>query len=272
MDTKYTKDGKKVAVLGKLNDETWIVQEIYLSESGQELPRGENFTAKTLLDKPLFTWQSREIERLEERKARTEQEIKTLDKKSQVARNKADVARLINKATDKYKDVDMAELDTLFAFMSGQITHIIIEKYSDFQIVSLIDAVKDTDNHYGRISVDGLKLVTLFGCRSDGTRYKDDRTFNLTWRINRYCDGSGSNTTVHPCRSYEEAVLLLDELVSEKDASDSLIKLKEKHKLNHPSPKKIKEHKNRCIKAANERIKEAEINLDKKKKELRAIK
>ena len=49
MEIKYTKDGKKVAILGKLNDTTWIVQEIFIL-NGQELPCGENFTTKTLLD------------------------------------------------------------------------------------------------------------------------------------------------------------------------------------------------------------------------------
>jgi len=43
MQTKYTNDGKKVGIVGKLNAEQTIVQEIFITESGQEIPSGENF-------------------------------------------------------------------------------------------------------------------------------------------------------------------------------------------------------------------------------------
>src|SRR6476659_8101217 len=41
-DIKYTDDGKKVMVVGKLNAQQTIVQEIFVS-AGQEIPSGENF-------------------------------------------------------------------------------------------------------------------------------------------------------------------------------------------------------------------------------------
>lgn len=40
-----------------------------------------------------------------------------------------------------------------------------------------------------------MKLLTLYGRRDGG----------LEWRLNKYRDGSGSDTTVIPCQSIEEA-------------------------------------------------------------------
>lgn len=50
-DIKYTDDGKKVLVVGKLNAQQTIVQEIFVS-AGQEIPSGENFVVKSLHDAP----------------------------------------------------------------------------------------------------------------------------------------------------------------------------------------------------------------------------
>lgn len=272
MEIKYTRDGKKVAVLGKLNDETWIVQEIFVHDDGQELPCGENFTEKTLLDKPAIIWKDKHSKELQEQESKLKQEIEGLRKKASVVKRTSEVAKLINKITEKYMDLNISELDTLIAFLSGQITHIIAEKYGDYTIVSIIDALEDIDNSMHWLSFDGLKLISLFGCRDNGTRYKDDRTFDLRWRINTYRDDSGSWKTIHPCNSYEEAVSQLDNLLSEKDATEKLIQLKEKHKLNNPSQEKIKEYKNRCIESKKERVREAKAAFDKRKKELQELK
>ncbi|HEI9857545.1 TPA: hypothetical protein SLO96_000850 [Proteus mirabilis] len=52
METKFLSDGRKVAVLGKLNTTESIVQEIFVTDSGVEIPSGENFTTKSLHDEP----------------------------------------------------------------------------------------------------------------------------------------------------------------------------------------------------------------------------
>lgn len=56
MQTKYTNDGKKVGIVGKLNAEQTIVQEIFITESGQEIPSGENFVVTSLHDQPVKKW------------------------------------------------------------------------------------------------------------------------------------------------------------------------------------------------------------------------
>ena len=62
MQTKYTTDGKKVAIVGKLNNTETIVQEIFVSENGSEIPAGENFVVKSLLDAPAKSWKESQIE------------------------------------------------------------------------------------------------------------------------------------------------------------------------------------------------------------------
>lgn len=43
---KYTADGKKVVVIGDLNQTEKIVQEIFVTEDGCEIPTGERFVIK----------------------------------------------------------------------------------------------------------------------------------------------------------------------------------------------------------------------------------
>ncbi len=57
---KFLTDGRKVAVLGKLNNAEYIVQEIFVTPAGEEIPSGENFTAKSLHDAPIESYHKKE--------------------------------------------------------------------------------------------------------------------------------------------------------------------------------------------------------------------
>ena len=63
---KYTTDGKKVIVVGNLNSQEKIVQEIFIV-NGNEIPSGENFVAKSLHDAPAVSWKETELQKLESR-------------------------------------------------------------------------------------------------------------------------------------------------------------------------------------------------------------
>lgn len=58
---KYTTDGKKVVVIGDLNQTDKIVQEIFVTEQGDEIPQGERFVVKNLLDSPAKSWVESEL-------------------------------------------------------------------------------------------------------------------------------------------------------------------------------------------------------------------
>lgn len=268
MEIKYTKSGKKVAVLGKLNKESWIVQELFVA-NGHEYPAGENFIETTLLDKPAETWHAREEKRLELRKAELEKEVKKLRSQTKILYRKSSAAKLINEAIAKYEKVDVAQLETFLNFISGNITHIVIEKYGDYEIVSLLDAVEATDSYIGENSLDGLKLVSLFGCSKDGTRDENDRAFRLDWRINDYRDGSGSYKHIYPCKSHREAVSLVDSLITNLEATESLIKLKEKYALTNPLEEKIAVFIQRQIESKKKQIETQRETLSKFEDELK---
>lgn len=273
MNIKYTKGGKKVVVLGKLNSESWIVQEVFVS-NGQEFPAGENFVETTLLDEPAETWQMKEAKRLDGHKQEVEKEIENLRNQAKVARRNLDYTNLINRITAKYGNaVEIDQLDTLFAFMAGHITHIVIKKWNTYEILSLVDALKAEDSWNGYKSVDGIKLVSLFGCNRDGERYEKDRGFSLNWRINEYRDGSGSCTTAYPCKSHQEAVELIDELLAtHEEATSDLIELKKKYHLKNPSKEKIKKFHEKLIDQKKESIDKQRKELLKSEDELKVLK
>ncbi len=88
-------------------------------------------------------------------------------------------------------------LKHLDALLSGGITHYVSQHY-DWQPPK-ITAIADARCEYNR---DGLKLLTLFG-NSKG---------NLSFGLNKYCDGAGSNATVIPCVARVDAIVLVHKI------------------------------------------------------------
>ena len=80
MKAKYLSDGRKVVVIGQLNNVESIVQEIFVSESGDQIPSGEKFTTKSLHDEPVKPWKQKEAEKFEARYNKMQLEIKDIEK------------------------------------------------------------------------------------------------------------------------------------------------------------------------------------------------
>ena len=260
---KYTPDGKKVAVLGQLNSTSWIVQEIYVA-GGNEFPAGESFVAKTLLDAPAKTWAKTQQARWEKAADDAKRKIEHLQLQCRVARRQADVAGLIKTATAAYAEIDMGQLETLAAFMTGQITHVVQKTWAGFEVLPLANALESTDD--GRF--DGLKLVSLFGCNEHSERPDDDAKrmsrshgFRLDYRINRYRDGSGDWDTIHPCKSIEEAKEYIDAFIADQDATDKLIALKERYGLSNPTPEKIAAYRVKCVESEQSQLATAQATV-----------
>ena len=200
---KYTSDGKKVVIVGKLNAQETIVQEIFFS-GGSEIPSGEHFVVKGLHDAPAESWKAKNLREIEERyeksKARLESEEKQARKRLELA---------IAKANEKTKclmafanNSEDSQLDLLRSFLAGEITHYAIPSSYQAEIVSIDDTSNfQTENRYGDIRLEAMKLISVYGS-SQG---------NLDYRIHNYSDGSGNSKTIIPCRSYAEAVGILQE-------------------------------------------------------------
>ena len=56
METKFLSDGRKVVVVGALNNQETIVQEVFVTQQGDEIPGGERFVVKSLHDQPVESW------------------------------------------------------------------------------------------------------------------------------------------------------------------------------------------------------------------------
>ena len=203
---KYTKDGKKVVVLGKLNAEEFIVQEIFVSE-GQEIPGGENFVAKGLLDAPMESWKDKNLREKEESYDRR---IKQLERDFDVSAKRlsegikkaaivADALFGFAKGTTHENDIC-----TLKAFLSGQITHFFVDDYhpkieewdSDFPF--------QIETDYGR-KIEGIRLISLYG-KANG---------ELGYKRHTYSDGSGSSVEIVPFTSRDLAVAYAQGVCSE---------------------------------------------------------
>lgn len=201
MEHKFTTDGKKVAIVGKLNAQETIVQEIFVTDSGAEIPQGENFVVRSLLDEPAKSWKQKAIEDAEKN---YESNRKKYEEEERVLRLKYE--QLIQDLKDKTVSIrrmnanlSAESFDRVFDFVSGEITHVVYENYSDISIIPFDKFL--TGNEYG------LKLVTLYG--------KDDGS--LSFRLNEYSDGSGISKTFFPFKSHEDAVLFLSERLKSKE-------------------------------------------------------
>ncbi|EIW8528400.1 hypothetical protein ACJ5X2_003857 [Klebsiella quasipneumoniae] len=76
MEIKYLSDGRKVVVVGQLNQTETIVQEVFVTEAGDELPGGERFVTKSLHDVPVESWYSREVNQITQKIKDAQVELK----------------------------------------------------------------------------------------------------------------------------------------------------------------------------------------------------
>lgn len=193
---KYTTDGKKVLVVGKLNAEQTIVQEVFVASNGQEVPSGENFVVGSLHDEPLVSWKSKKLKELEahyeKTKADWEIRISKLQKESRQHEQK-----LLHKAKALLHfelQADPKQMRVLQMFMAGEINFFYTRQFNHGQILTWDSAYQRADGNEGRI--ESIKLVSLFG----------DSKGDLSYRIADYSDGSGNWRTIVPFATYEEAL------------------------------------------------------------------
>lgn len=235
-DIKYTTDGKKVAIVGKLNNVDWIVQEIYVSGE-LELPAGEHFLCSNLLDAPAISWKQKAEYELENRCVNLKLSVKTIEDQIEVLNRTRRISTVLNKVISAHGEADIAQLETLFDFIGNRITHVVTDRYGTIRIEEFSKFCEATEGSRH----DGLRLVSLFGCNSSGKRHDTDK-LSLSWRINRYRDDSGDWVNIFPCKSLNAAIATVDSLIKDRDANESLIKLKHKHGLKNPTEYKIKEY------------------------------
>lgn len=248
METKFTSDGRKVVVIGQLNQVEYIVQEIFVTDSGDEIPSGEKFTTKSLHDQPVETYKEKiaktvalNLEKLEERAKKLAHEIDTLEGERKAR------AKLLKATDSMLKNISGFNFDYLCDVMAGNFKYVVPESSYYFpEPKSFEKAVIDTSDRDFDI-----KLISLFGA-ADG---------DFEYRINAYKDGSGSWSKVKFIRDDAELKLFFEDWyrckLSNGDLSiDNLVALK-KHGVELPKDilAEVKaRQKEQINKHANERM------------------
>lgn len=199
MDIKYTSDGKKVAVIGKLNAQETIVQEIFVVGEA-EIPSGENFVVKSLHDAPAVSWAQKEKANIEASLAKTRREATDIQKRLNIANR--ELRERLNYVCKTLRHVAPESFDVMVAVLSGEITHYVVDNYGGPRVLT------ELPFYDGK-----LRLLSLFG-RDDGT---------LNYYLHTYYDGSGSGgESVYPCRSEAEAEEVAKGLAEKRIASCGL--------------------------------------------------
>ena len=210
MNHKFTPDGKKVVIIGALNSKETIVQEIFVTD-GTEFPAGEHFIVKTLLEAPAETYQAKQIKKEEEKLTQLKSESEKLRKEISNFRFASAAAASKIKWIQGIKD---SELERVFehikSVICGEYTHILFDDYGDLRIEEWdAEQFNRSERSGENRRFDGIRLVSLFGVWNN--------RLELDWRVNTYSDGSGSNKSFTPCKSFNEAVEKAKEIIYSKD-------------------------------------------------------
>lgn len=213
MEIKYTTDGKKVVVLGNLNSQEKIVQEIFVID-GKEIPSGENFVVKSLHDAPAISWKEKRIKEIDdeykEAQFRQDNEIKTL--KARFKTISSELREKISESGKLLKNVSPESFDTLVNYLTGEIKWIVKTGYSP-ELIEFKDFIQTYE--------DKLRLVSLYG-RSDGS---------LTYAIGEYSDWSGGHKIFKPFVNYEDALVYFKNQLLQNDVSWDRLKMAKQYNI-----------------------------------------
>lgn len=217
METKFLSDGRKVVVCGKINQTEYIVQEVFVTKDGSEIPSGENFTAKSLHDTPVQSWKQKEEKRIESLLETRKSELEKIEKEIRNANERKNCAaewiKRNNFVQDRLPDFDW---DYFADVMSGNMKYAVNLDWG----ITIQDFEKVTEcfeSNYGTKKFDGIKAISL-------TYRYDKETSNkkYVFNVNDYYDGSGTWREWVFFRNLTELQNYLDEVVIEKFNKDEL--------------------------------------------------
>lgn len=207
METKFLSDGRKVVVCGKINQTEYIVQEVFVTKDGSEIPSGENFTAKSLHDMPVESYAVRESRRLEDIIKGLKQERDKLDK---------DVANLKQKRIasaewlkrNKFIEGNLPDFDWDYFcdVLMGNMKYAVTYDYS-IEVYEFDKKVEDWENS----QFDSLKA---FNVSYNWNKEKGCKEYQFNY--GRYSDNSGGTQNVKLCKDEKELQNALSDLIKEK--------------------------------------------------------
>lgn len=196
METKYLTDGRKVVVVGQLNNVESIVQEVFVTATGDEIPSGERFTAKSLHDTPVVSYRQKEADEWDAKATMLKGQVEGLHKEIKNTKEHLKAIKEVLVQSGKIeKCFGEDDVERIAQFMTGQIEYLVVEDYEITPPVTMLDKIVYWETSYGERKYDSIKLCSILGS-SNG---------QLSYGINAYRDGSGTYVNVYPCTSLEEA-------------------------------------------------------------------
>lgn len=192
--TVYTEDGTECALIARVGDGA-VVESIMVNEEGDaDYGHGRRFYAEKVYATPPSY-------KLDAMIAENRQTLASL--KDQVFALRHEIATAERTRKDLLTKIQQVPtLQRLSDFLDGKLTHLVYEDYSGVSIGPIDAEQTDDCGSYQK----HIRLLTLFG-RNNG---------NIGWGLNRYSDGSGSDTVVYPCVSEEDAKAKAAQVLTEK--------------------------------------------------------
>lgn len=206
MITKYTKDGRKVAVIQNATLTDFIVQEIMVDSKGVEYLNGKNEIASNLLDQPLLTWKNNEEARLSKNIERLKIEFDTMEK--QVSDFKRIQKSVLDKKIEWVKGITNQEVKNVVIriknLIEGKYKYIVWHGYA----LKLEEFTNETFS-FNYENKRCIRLVSLFGVWN--------KRLEMSWKCNQYQDGSGSKEDFELFIDLESALTFLKNKIYEKN-------------------------------------------------------
>lgn len=161
MEYKFLSDGRKVAVVGKINQTEYIVQEIFVTDSGDEIPSGEKFTAKSLHDKPVESYADRRKRELENTISNYENRLSALSKEvhkyTETKKANAEHCKLVLGNIESLPSFDW---DRFARILAGDVKYVVSE-HLWYKPQTFEERMYKWDNYYGEGRFDYIKTITL---------------------------------------------------------------------------------------------------------------
>lgn len=270
METKFLSDGRKVSVVGKINSTEFIVQEIFVTDDGSEIPSGENFTCKSLHDSPVMSYKDKQVAALQTQLDRLDAQIKEQEQKhKRILADNVAASEMLKRTNFLSESLPEFDWEYFCDVISGNMLYAVCEHYGRLEVKDFSKVVHDEESGYG-IKHEGIKAFSL-SRNWDGQSKK----YSLTYRISRYPDGSGGSTDYKFFKSLKDLAEYLNEYMTNKSADGSLTSGDIKTLSEYiPIPKEIKEqvvnremdnhlkHFDYLLENANKYLEESKKNLE----------
>lgn len=216
MEIKYTSDGKKVVVIGNLNSQEKIVQEIFIVNK-QEVPSGENFVVKALHDAPAVSWKETNLKEIEanyeSKKKQITDQLERISKEWRI--KSAELKHKLEYAGAVLKNASPESFQTFVDVLTGNIKWVVVTGY----MPELLEWA-----HFHTMYEDKFRLLSIFG--------RDNGSF--TYSRGAYSDYSGGSTNFTPFSNYEDALAFFKEEILKRGVNDTTIELATKFNINFP--------------------------------------